>query len=318
MRALTIEMFRHFACSQRRTFWSKFETMKDLPLNALKALAAVYETGGIRPAGRLLGVTHSAVSRHLNDLEKRLGVNLLQKTGAATPLAFTPQGEMLGRSALACLTELDKSVTAVREARQGNSVVIATTPSFAIRWLLPRLPAFEALHPSIEISLLVDQRTRPPGEDNADLAIRMGRRPRGEENCTPLMDDALFPVASPAFVAEHGTRLDGARLLHDRDPATHWDLWRRTHGPAQLETRKGSRYSSSDLVLKAAEQGMGVALARGRLAASSLEGGTLVRLFPELEVPVKSAYWLIPAPQALARHAVQQLMSWLEAEARRA
>ncbi len=290
--------------------------MKDLPLNALRALAAVYETGGIRPAGRRLGVTHSAVSRHLNDLEKLLGVALFQKAGAALPLTFTPQGEMLGKSALACLTELETSVTAVREARQGNSVVVATTPSFAIRWLLPRLPAFEEHHPSIEVSLLVDQRTRAPGEDNADLAIRMGRRPRGEDLCAPLMDDTLFPVASPAYVAKHGGRLKGARLLHDRDPSAHWDVWRRAHGPEDLDTRKGSRYSSSDLVLKAAEQGMGVALARGRLAASSLAAGTLVRVLPNVEVQVKSAYWLIPAPQAVERHAVQQLVSWLKEEAR--
>ncbi|MEM8645203.1 MAG: LysR substrate-binding domain-containing protein [Pseudomonadota bacterium] len=289
--------------------------MKDLPLNALRALAAVYETGGIRPAGRRLGVTHSAVSRHLNDLEKRLGVCLFEKTGAAMPLTFTAQGEMLGKSALACLAELETSVTAVREARQGNSVVVATAPSFAIRWLLPRLPAFEELHPSIEVSLLVDQRTRSPGEDNADLAIRMGPRPKGEKTCEPLMDDALFPVASPAYLAEHGARLKGARLLHDRDPASHWDVWRRDHGPEQLDTRKGSRFSSSDLVLKAAEQGMGVALARGRLAASSLAAGTLVRLFSDLEVEVKSAYWLIPVPQGLERHAVRQLVSWLKAEA---
>ncbi|MEM8689553.1 MAG: LysR substrate-binding domain-containing protein [Pseudomonadota bacterium] len=289
--------------------------MKDLPLNALRALAAAYETGGIRPAGRRLGVTHSAVSRHLSDLEKLLGVPLFQKTGASAPLAFTPQGEMLGKSALSCLSELDKSVTAVREARQGNSVVVATTPSFAVRWLLPRLPAFEQRHPSIEVSLLVDQRTRSPGEDNADLAIRMGRRPRGEDACEALMDDALFPVASPAYLAEHGAKLESARLLHDRDPATHWDAWRRAHGPQHLDTRKGSRYSSSDLVLKAAEQGMGVALARGRLAAASLKAGMLVRMVPEFEVQVKSAYWLIPAPQALARHAVQELVNWLRAEA---
>ena len=289
--------------------------MKDLPLNGLRALAAVYDTGGIRPAGRRLGVTHSAVSRHLNDLEKRLGVSLFQKTGAASPLAFTPQGEMLGKSALACLAELENSVTAVREARQGNSVVVATTPSFAIRWLLPRLPAFEELHPSIEVSLLVDQRMRPPGEDNADLAIRMGRRPRGEDTCEPLMDDGLFPVASPAYVTEHGTRLEGARLLHDRDPATHWDVWRRAHGPEHLETRKGSRFSSSDLVLKAAEQGMGIALARARLAAASIEAGTLVRLCSDLSLDVKNAYWLIPARQAGSRYAVQQLVAWLKAEA---
>lgn len=294
--------------------------MKDLPLNALRALAAVYETGGIRPAGRRLGITHSSISRHLRELELMLGTPLFLKTPGTNTLTFSPQGGTLGKAALSCLGALESTVSSVREARQGNSVVISTTPSFAIRWLLPRLPDFEAAHPSIEVSLLVDQRTRSPEEDDADLAIRTGRKPRGEEFCDPLMDDRLFPVASPSYLKELGNRtpakaLQAARLLHDRDPGTNWDLWKRAHGPVNLNVRSGSRFSSSDLVLKAAEQGMGLALAPGRLADTALKSGALVPLFPGKFVDVKNAYWLILSPTSTTRHAVQQLVAWLKAQA---
>ncbi len=291
--------------------------MKDLPLNALRALAAVYETGGIRPAGRRLGITHSSISRHLNELELLLGARLFLKTPGSNTLTFSPHGDTLGKAALACLGELDKAVSSVREARQGNSVVISTTPSFAIRWLLPRLPDFEASNPSIEVSLLVDQRARSPGEDDADIAIRTGRKPSNEDFCEPLMDDRLFPVASPDYpkgLAPTKT-IQTARLLHDRDPHTHWDLWKRVHGPANLNVRSGSRFSSSDLVLKAAEQGMGLALAPGRLAEGAIKSGALVPLYPGKFVEVKNAYWLILAPSSKARHAVLQLVAWLKAQA---
>ncbi|MCP5083531.1 MAG: LysR family transcriptional regulator [Alphaproteobacteria bacterium] len=294
--------------------------MKDLPLNALRALAAVYETGGIRPAGRRLGITHSSISRHLGELELMLGAPLFLKMPGTNTLTFSPHGDTLGKAALACLGALEKAVSSVREARQGNSVVISTTPSFAIRWLLPRLPDFEAANPSIEVSLLVDQRARSPGEDDADLSIRTGRKPRDEEFCEPLMDDRLFPVASPGYLQEIGhpktkTAIKAARLLHDRDPQTHWDIWKRAHGPANLNVRTGSRFSSSDLVLKAAEQGMGLALAPGRLADGSIKSGALVPLFPGEVVEVKNAYWLILTPTSKARHVVRQLVAWLKAQA---
>ncbi len=291
--------------------------MKDLPLNALRALAAVYETGGIRPAGRRLGITHSSISRHLNELELLLGARLFLKTPGSNTLTFSPHGDTLGKAALACLGELDKAVSSVREARQGNSVVISTTPSFAIRWLLPRLPDFEASNPSIEVSLLVDQRARSPGEDDADIAIRTGRKPSNEDFCEPLMDDRLFPVASPDYLKGLAPTkaIQTTRLLHDRDPRTHWDLWKRVHGPANLNVRSGSRFSSSDLVLKAAEQGMGLALAPGRLAEGAIKSGALVPLYPGKLVEVKNAYWLILAPSSKARHAVLQLVAWLKAQA---
>ena len=92
--------------------------MRDLPLGALRAFAAVYERGGVRPAARALQVNHSSVSRHLRDLEAWLGVALLEPRDGAVRLVFTPQGEALGRSAVSGLTELARAVDAARELRR--------------------------------------------------------------------------------------------------------------------------------------------------------------------------------------------------------
>lgn len=293
--------------------------MHDLPLTALRAFAAIYESGGVRPAARALGVTHSSVSRHLHELEAWLGVPLVERREGARSLALTPQGESLGRAALAGLRELERAVATVREARQGNAVTIFTTPSFAARWLLPRLPDLEASHPWIELSVVVEQTLTAPSELGADLAIRMGRGPWPGFACEPLMDDALYPVMSRDAWEKAGRPrspddLAGLRLLHDRDPNAAWEIWAAGHGAAEMDLRRGPRFASSDLVLRAAAQGLGVALARDRLAAHDVATGALVRPCGEMRLVVADAYWIVLSPTAPARAAVTAVIDWLKSQ----
>jgi LysR family glycine cleavage system transcriptional activator len=295
--------------------------MRDLPLHALRALASVYLHGGVRAAARELGIAHSSVSRHLAELEKWLGVKLT-RAGAADRrrLAFTPQGEALGKTALASLSEIAHAAAALREARSSRSVTISSAPSFAVRWLLPRLPGFEQAFPRVEISVVVERRLDDPEAGGIDLAIRMGRGPWPDLRCEPLMDDALFPVMSPAFWKKSGrprepADLAGLRLLHDRDPHASWEAWRREHGPHALDVRRGPRFTSSDLVLRAAAQGQGVALARRRLAADDLASGALVRPIAGRSVDLGPAYWLVTPRQAPERPALSTVVAWLRREA---
>jgi LysR family glycine cleavage system transcriptional activator len=289
--------------------------MRDLPLNALRAFAMIYDTGGIRPAARALEIAHSSVARHLSELEAWLGVALIERRDGVRTLAFTPQGEALGREAMAGLGQLDAAVSAVREARRGNTVVLSTTPSLAARWLLPRLAALAAAHPWIELSVVADQRLTSPGQDGIDLCIRMGTGPTRGLACAPLMDDALYPVMSPTHFEAEGrpdTPADLARLrlIHDRDPQAAWEVWRAAFGPPALDLRPGPRFASSDLVLRAAAQGHGVALARHRLAADDVASGHLVRPFGDRQVALPQAYWIVTAKTA-TRTAVSTLIDWL-------
>ena len=294
--------------------------MRDLPLTLLRALAAVYETGGIRPAGRHLGIQHSAVSRALRDLEGWLGVPLLEKRDGQRALAFTAEGAALGKAALAAMNELQSAVTSTREGSSANSVTLATTPSFAMRWLLPRLPSLAEAHPKIELSILVDQARKSPVATGADLNIRMGARPPGDLQPDPLMDERIFPVMAPGLWNKLGKPstlddLPGLPLLHDRDPSTSWGNWRTKIGPDRLNVRQGPRLTSSDLILRAAEQGQGVALARGRLAEDSLSDGSLIRPLGETELDLGINYWIIANPETGRRWAVRTVIDWLRHEA---
>jgi len=296
-----------------------------IPLNAVRAFVAVYETGGIRAAGRALDVTHSAVARHVQELEAAIGRPLLERSSNRRSLQFTQTGEVFGQSAQAALDQLDRAWRTAKEPRPANAVTLSTTPSFASLWLLPRLSRFSEDHPAIQVSVLADQIRRTPLEEGSDIAIRMGTLRAGEQG-VPLMDDALCPVASPQFLNRHwGQRrrdrsvedIRGLPLLHDRDPNAGWDVWGRMFLDEKSELVHGPRFTSSDLVLRAARQGQGVALARMRLAADDIECGSLVPLFAGQYVRLQSAYWIISAApeNSETRWAVAKVVDWLRDEA---
>ncbi|MEM0947227.1 MAG: LysR substrate-binding domain-containing protein [Pseudomonadota bacterium] len=299
--------------------------MQNIPTNALRALAAVYLSGGIRPAGRLLKIAHSSVSRHLAELEGLVDAPLLDKDVPGRRIALTALGERLGREAAESFTKLDQAWQAARERRSSNSVVISAAPSVAALWLLPRLPILAEAYPRIEVSVLADQRVRGPDEEGSDLAIRMGE-PRSDGQSQSLMDDALTPVASPRLMSRAQAARGGHAsveqllkdlpLLHDRDPHAEWSCWTEAYGPSGVDLGHGPRFASSDLLLRAAEQGQGIALARLKLAADSLASGALVRL-SEQSVRLPNAYQLIARKDRMASRAVRSVWNWLLDEARR-
>ena len=295
--------------------------MWKLRLNSIRAFAAVYRYGGIRAAARRLEISHSSVSRHLAELEAWLGVTLIRGSGGRRKLTFTRQGTALGEAATRGLREIDLAVSALREARSDSSVMIGAPSSFAVRWLLPRLPKFEKLNPDVEISVVVDRRIDGLEQGDIDVAIWMGEKRESDGlRWEPLMDDELYPVMGPALWEEKGRPtnpedLVGLRLLHDRDPHASWAIWQREHGPATIDVRKGPRFTSTDVVLRAAVQGQGVALARHRLAADDVSAGYLVRAIPELRVKMGIAYWMVLSTRMAAREETLAVVKWLRAEA---
>jgi LysR family glycine cleavage system transcriptional activator len=292
--------------------------MHDLPLAALRAFALAVEHGGVRAAARELRVAHSSISRHIAQLEKRLGARLVEPAAGRAAFVVTAQGRALAKATLDGLRGIAAVVDAIGENRDGRGVTIATTPSLGARWLLPRLASLQA--GGAEISVLLGQALSDLAAAGVDIAVRMGRGPWPDLDCTPLMGDTLFPVMSADYHERHGrprTPRDLKRLalLHDRDPQAAWSAWTAVHGPSGLDTRKGARFASSDLVLQAAAEGLGVALARGRLAAADLAAGRLVRPFGERVVVLPDAYWLVLPRRLARRHAVTDVVERLKAAA---
>ncbi|MEJ6401864.1 LysR family transcriptional regulator [Yoonia sp. 2307UL14-13] len=295
-------------------FWSINVTMKNIPLNLLRTFAAIYETGGIRPAARTLDVAHSAVSRALRELEAQLDVDLIERVEGRRILEFTEEGNRVGRAALKAIRELERTLESVRRIKGRASVVLETTPSFASRWLFPRLGAFEQDLPWIELSVSVDQRMSQPGQLRADLVLRMGQGPWNGFRCHPLLDDELIAVASPRYMksVKGKLALSKCQLLHDRDPLASWTIWQDRYQELGGNLNEGPRYTSGDLVLRAAEQGLGVALSRRSLAAESLERGLIVDVADPKSVPLENSIWIVTPQDLPLRKPVQKVVDWLK------
>lgn len=305
---------------EKETIRCQNHAMNNLPLGALRALAAVYEAGGVRSAARRLKVAHSSISRHLDELEGWLGVALIDRA-AGVRFSLTAEGRELGQAVAKALGDITASVAAVRRERGGNTVTIGTTPSVAVRWLLPRLPQLQEACPWIEVSVSVERALRAPGGDGPDMNLRMGKGPWSGLRCDPLMDDEIFPVVSKHAATslsgnEPSQDLAKMKLLHDNDPAVSWSEWKRRFGPAELDVRRGPRYSSSDLALRAAAHSMGVALARRCLAADDLETGVLVRVYDKESIVLPKSYWMVLPEDGARSSALNTVQEWLREEAR--
>lgn len=288
--------------------------MKTVPLNLLSAFAAIYETGGIRPAARTLGIAHSAVSRSLRTLEAHLDVDLVERIEGRRIFEFTEEGNRVGRAALKAIRDLERTLDSVRRVKGRTSVVLETTPSLATRWLFPRLGSFERDLPWIELSVSVDQRISPPGQIRADLALRLGRGPWDGLTCEPLMDDELIAVASPAYLAsiKAKTVLSKCQLIHDRDPIASWATWQDRFGDLGKTMEQGPRYTSGDLVLSAAEKSMGVALSRRSLAEESLALGNLVDAGSGRSISLDQSVWMVTPLYNQMRKPVRKVIDWLK------
>ncbi|TFL16627.1 LysR substrate-binding domain-containing protein [Jannaschia formosa] len=291
--------------------------MRDLPLTSLRALAALHRSGGVRAAARLLGVTHSTVSRQIRDLERFYGVPLAEAEGRG--LILTPEGAALAGTASRALEELEAASMRLKERRGLRTVTIATTASVAVRWLLPRLSRFREENGGIEVSVLTEQRLVDPDGENADIAIRQSVEPRSRVSALPLMDDAICPVIS-ARHPDAERMMDclppDAALLHDRDPETTWARWLERHPAPGVDASKGARFTSSDLVISAASAGLGYALARERLVMDDLAAGLVMRPFRSERIELGTAYWLLRADRTTASNrSVDAVSDWLQREA---
>ncbi|MDJ1007856.1 MAG: LysR substrate-binding domain-containing protein [Paracoccaceae bacterium] len=290
--------------------------MNYVPLNLLRTFSAIYETGGIRAAARSLDIAHSAVSRALRELEGYLDVDLVEKAEGRRILSFTDEGDRVGRAAAKAINDLERTLDSVKRIRGRASVVLETTPSFASRWLFPRLGDFEVELPWIELSVTVDQRISSPGQMRADFALRLGNGPWNNLNCEPLMDDELIAVASPAYLNSQNGRFDlsKSQLLHDRDPAASWTGWQNLFSNLSENVKQGPRYTSGDLVLRAAERGMGVALSRRSLAEESLELGRLVDAGGGRTMALPQSIWTVTPPHSQIRKPVEKVIDWLKVQ----
>ncbi|MCA9605443.1 MAG: transcriptional regulator GcvA [Myxococcales bacterium] len=291
-------------------------------LPGLEAFDAVARLGSFTRAARELHVTQSAVSHRLRALEAQVGCALFVRHGRRVEL--TPEGRALAASTHEAFARLREGLEALERERRGGVLTISCSPSFAIRWLVPRLPRFAAAHPEIRVRLDADDRLAVPGEAGIDACLRYGAGRYAGARHTRLATEHIAPVCSPGLL-ERGPRLQTPSdlrhhvLLHDEVLRHHpgrvgWTRWLEAAGARDVDPEAGPRFSHAHMALEAAIAGQGVALGRTTLVARDLEEGRLVRPF-DLELPSALSYWLL-TPKGTRPERVEAFRRWLLGEAK--
>ncbi|MDP3411515.1 LysR substrate-binding domain-containing protein [Bosea sp. (in: a-proteobacteria)] len=245
-----------------------------ISLPAVRAFEAAARRGSFRAAAAELNLSPSAVSHAIVKLEKALGVALFERSGRS--MALTIHGETLMHHVRNAFDELRRGLESV--SAQGPQLLrVHSAPSFAAAWLTPRLPAFLAQHPGIELRLAAGtDYTRFTGDD-FDVDIVYGPV-RGDGLATIEMPpETVTPLCAPALAASIGSLADllRAKLIHSDNKQVRWNHWFSLNG-ISAPAPQGIRFDRSFLALAAASDGLGVALESTLLAEREIRAGRLV------------------------------------------
>ena len=301
---------------------------------ALRRLPSLDFLKGFEAAGRLLSftraagetfVTQSALSRQVQALEAALGVPLFARKHRA--LALTPAGFAFHREVTAVLGALAAAADAARGVGHAPGLTVSTTVSFASLWVIPRLAAFRARQPEVEVYVSADDRLIDLGRGEVDVAVRYLPDAKAPDGAVRLFGERMMPVVSPKLVRRGGTPLttpaDLARhvLLHlddpdGRTPWLEWSVWLAANGQPGLKPAGSLRFKLYDQLIQAAVGGQGVALGRIPLIAGHMRDGRLKAPFPKRYESAR-AYYAVVAPHAKERADVAGFVQWLSDEAAR-
>ncbi|MEO7761223.1 MAG: LysR substrate-binding domain-containing protein [Casimicrobiaceae bacterium] len=275
--------------------------MSRLPLNTLPAFREVAQRLNLRAAAETLHLTHSAVSQQIRVLEEQLGFPVFERRGRRVVL--NPAGEVLLRSVESALAQLDDGVQSAAATAAGtvHRLRVTVLPSFAQRWLLPRIGRWHARHPHLSLEIDASQQLVDLPREGFHAALRQGAGPwPGIESIR------LFESPMPIIVVGSP---DAARRLEGKEPealsrepllgeAGPWQEWFAKAG-VRARVRPVAIFNDFGMMLQADEQNLGLALVRELLAADALADGRLVRLSPLSITSEKAQSYHLAYPAAL-------------------
>jgi LysR family glycine cleavage system transcriptional activator len=294
--------------------------MRKLPaLSAMKVFEVVGQTRSFTRAARQLNLTQSAVSRQVRNLEKQLGEDLMIRRHH--DLELTRAGADLLTTLQQAFHHVEQTVRTIMEKNNRNRLRINVPPTFAKRWLMPRLPRLRQALPDLEISLSTDLKDSIAERSLLDCAIRFGDGEWPMLQSRILMTERHIAVCAPKLLNEP-TRsgpidLSAFTLLHvlasgDQRYLT-WRHWLDAAGLSETDTRGGLEFDLLDLVIEAACSALGIAVVDRLMVTRQLESGELVSLL-DVEVEGHESYWLVTRSDQPELPNVRDFRTWLMGE----
>lgn len=289
--------------------------MSRIPLHTLPSFRVIARTGNLRAAADELHLTHSAVSQQLRLLETQLGFELFDRR--ARRIVLNAAGAALLQAIGPALDQIDDGVRSAAASASGaqQRLRVSVLPSFAQRWLLPRMGDWHARHPDIALELDASQQLVDLQREGFHAALRQGNGQWRGLHADRLIDSPKVPVGSPQ-AAQRLLGKDVAALAREPligNPAA-WQQWFALSG-LKVRVNPVAVFNDAGMMLQAAEQNIGIALTREVLAADALRERRLFRLSSlALHDEKVDAYWLVYPPAAHDWRPLVALRRWLHAQ----
>ncbi|MCA0921842.1 LysR substrate-binding domain-containing protein [Pseudooceanicola nanhaiensis] len=286
------------------------DSLRNAPLNGLRAVEAVARLGSLRAAAAELGVSTGAVSQQVARTEAALGRQLFER--APGGLQVMPGAEDVMRLLSDGFGRIAAAVELTRRDR-AQILTISVAPIFAARWLIWRLPEFTRAHPEIKVRLDSDVTLVDPNAGDVDFAIRIGRGPYPGLTADHLLDQLVIPVCNADWAARIKAPADFGKvpIIRDARAMFDWDVWLGPEGESPAILGEGPVFNEASLGLDAAMAGEGVLLAFETLCHDALERGQISAPIPRYH-PTGLSYWLVSAAERSLSTPQRQFRTWLK------
>jgi DNA-binding transcriptional LysR family regulator len=270
-------------------------------LKGLQALSLLSQTGSLTAAADILGVSRSALSHRIADLERQLGVSLLQKQGRGA--ALTDDADALLSALGDALDRIEAAVEPIRRRR--SQLRVSTVATLASHWLLPRLPEFQALFPDIEVALTTTRRVMDFDIEDFDCAIRYGLGLWHGLTATLLFRETLAPVATLGA----DQNLEGSSIIRARSRFRDWSLWWTASRRPGKPRKGGLIVETRAQALEAALAGGGIAMIDMAYLGPHLSSERLQLLAPP--IALDEGYYLVRRPVGRNDRLVSAFEEWI-------
>jgi LysR family glycine cleavage system transcriptional activator len=277
--------------------------------SALRAFEAAARHENFSRAAEELHLTHGAISHQVRALEEELGRPLFVRNGRQVKITSDALkfAQFLGKS----FADIAMAADAMRAASVNQRLTVSSIPSFAARWLAPRLGRFIDLYPDTEVVLQSSGQLQDLARDGIDVGLRFGRGNYPGLVVQRLMGDVYYPVVSPHYrggqLPNAPEDLKGHTLLRSVEP---WTPWLRAAGVEMAEPSGGVMFEDLSMLIRSAADGNGVALVRHVVAMQEIASGQLMRLF-DIATPCPDEYFFVSPPGAAAKPQVMAFRNWL-------
>ncbi|WP_426156993.1 LysR substrate-binding domain-containing protein [Pseudomonas sp. TSRC2-2] len=286
------------------------------PLKAIQAFEQTARFGNVARAAEVLDLTPSAVSHQLAKLEGMIGRQLFVR--AARGVSLTPVGEQYLKEVSGILHSLAVATERAASDVSLDCLRLHSSPSFGLLWLMPRLEAFRASHPDIQINLSCSYESLHFSRDKIDVDIRHGLPNWPSYEVRTVRNETFAVLTSPKLLGQRPVRgaadLLECDLILSEATLLKWPQWFAQHGLARPERPYALSFDRSYMSLEAASHGLGFALESTLLAQKYLAAGTLVEVAPESLSAAVAAHHLVFPKAHSSFPRVRRFLAWMESE----